>query len=297
MLSPGWFASSTRHLPDPGRSARIGKVRWRIAPGEEALAEHLARLVLVPRVSLPGMELLRCDEKVFWGHLRLGGREYFLKGRTPGTRSHRIRSIRKISAARREWRRTFALRERGVETLAPAAVGELRHLRVLETALYVSRWSEGATLLEYLEAQECALSPRAFRRLRRSLSEEVGALLGRLHRAGAVHRQFHGRNVFVTEGPEGRVLLPIDCQHIGIPRRFRGADRAYNLRQVAWWMRTLVERWKPTRTERIRFLRGYYRASPESAGSFAELVQCASRVVPARPATAKPSPSRALDRW
>lgn len=291
---PGWFASSTRHLPDPGRDVRIGPVRWRFAPGEDALAAHLRRLVLEPWASLPDMELLRLDPKVFWGRVQLPGGDYFLKGRR--VRRRRLRYLWTASAVRREWRRSFALRARGIDTPAPAAVGELRRFRFPRIGFYASRWREGASLEDHLEAEERALPPRDFARVRRGLAEELGGLLGRLHHAGVVHRQFHGRNVFVVDDAQGRMLIPIDCQHVGIPRRFRDADRAYNLRQAAWWLRDLIARWRPSRAERVRFLRGYHRASPESAASFAELVERASRLM-ARPGTAKPSPSRALDRW
>lgn len=289
--------SSTQHLPDPGKSARIGAVHWRLAPGEEELAAHLAELVLDPWVSLPGMELLRCDRKVFWGRLRWDGREYFVKGRKLVTRRRRVRSIWKTSAFRREWRRTWGLHERGVEIIEPVAVGELRHWGLQQVGFYCSRWTEGQTLAAYLEAQQRVLEPRAFGALRRTLVEELGALLGRLHHAGAYHRQFHDQNVFVSEGPNGRVLLPIDCQHVGIPRTFSDTDRAYNLRLLAYWLRGPVNRWGATRTEFIRFLRGYYHAAPESAESFAELVRRASRLLPGPPARRKPSRSYVIDRW
>lgn len=291
------FMSFTHRLPDPGQATQIGAVDWWLAPGEEALAARLAEFVLDPWVSLPGMELMRRDDRMFWGRLRWGGREYFIKGRKLVTRRRQLRSVRKTSAVRREWRRTWGLRERGIETIEPVAVGELRSWGVQKVGIYCSRWTEGRTLRAYLAAQGRALEPRAFATLRRALVEELGALLGRLHHAGAYHRQFHGRNVFVTAGPNGRVLLPIDCQHVGIPRTFSDADRAYSLRLLAYWMRGPVTRWCLTRTEFIRFLRGYYRVAPESAESFAQLVRCASRLLPGPIARQKPSRSPSLDRW
>ncbi len=277
-------------LPDPGRTIQAGAARWRVALGEEPILDAVKELRYERRGEVAGLEILKDAHHVFWGRLRLGDREWFLKGyRNSGLR-RLVLSVLGASGMREEWRKTWWLRSRGIETVEPSAVGEVRRLGAVVEAYFATRWVPGArNLITYLDAKEKELTLPAFGRLRRRVTYALGQLFGSLHALGAYHRQFHDRNILVTENAGGALrLLPIDLDHLTICERLSDDDRDWNFYQLSWHLRRTIGRWRPSTRDVVRFLEGYHAAYRSCTPSWRELVLRVLAIVPAEPLAERP---------
>jgi hypothetical protein len=191
---------------------------------------------------------------------------------------------------REEWRKTWWLRSRGIETVEPSAVGEVRRFGAVVEAYFATRWVPGArNLIAYLDAKEKELPLPAFGRLRRRVTYALGQLFGSFHALGAYHRQFHDRNILVTEDAGGTLrLLPIDLDHLTICERLTDDDRDWNFYQLSWHLRRTIGRWRPSTRDVARFLKGYHAADPSCAPSWRELFRRVLAIVPAEPLAERP---------
>jgi hypothetical protein len=265
-------------------------VRWRVAPAAEAVVHALGPLRFASRREVPGLEVLKDRDPVFWGRLRLDGRDYFVKGRRSRGAGELVRSILRPSPFEEEWRKTWWLRARGIETAVPVAVGSVRRLGSLVETFLVTSWIEGSRdVLGFLTERQRELTPARFARLERGVATALGRLFGSLHAAGAWHRQFHDRNILVREdGPRFR-LVPIDLDHLTIAGTLTDADRDWNFYQLAWHFRRLIERFRPGPRDLVCFLRGYGEATRAGGPSrWRELARHLGTFLPRAPLPARP---------
>jgi hypothetical protein len=282
--------TTARLLPDPGTTVRIGAAHWRVAKGDEAILDAVKDLRYERRKEQQGLELLKDANHVFWGRLRVAGREWFLKGHRRVGLRRLVKSLFCVSDMREEWRKTWWLRSTGIETVEPSAVGEVRRFGVVVEAYFATRWVPGARdLIKYLDAKEKELTLVAFERLRRRVSVSLGRLLGSFHARGTYHRQFHDKNILAVEEEDGLPrLLPIDLDHLTICDRITEEDRDWNFYQLAWHLRRTISRWRPQTRDVARFLKGYYAADPSCAPSWRELFRRVHAIVPAEPLAMRP---------
>lgn len=263
-------------------------------PGNEEILDAVKTLRFSQVKSFPGLQILKSGKSLFWGRLQAGGKEYFIKGRRQDRLRRIIKSVLRASEHREEWGKTWWLKSRGIETVEPVAVGEVRRLGALLESFLVSRWvPEARNLLVYMEEKEKLFSARDFAALRKRLVFSLGRLFGSLHAAGAFHRQFHDRNIIVVEESDGSPrLLPIDLDHLTIAPHLREEDRDWNFFQLAWHFRRPIARFKPGAKEFVQFLRGYHAAAPESAPSLKALVTRLSAFLPEGPLAERPKLGR-----
>jgi tRNA A-37 threonylcarbamoyl transferase component Bud32 len=277
-------------LPDPGMSVLQGPVRWRILPEEKDLLEVLAGVELHRLGEVPGLEAVRAKDHLLWGKLRFRGRDYFLKWRMLTRLRRRLVHLFRPSRMRLEWRKTWWLRSRGIETAEPVAIGEVRRFGILTANLFVGRWLPAArNLSSYLEEKSRNLPAAEFERLRRKLVRALGGLLGSLHRLGAFHRQFNDLNVLVVEDAAGAPrLLPVDLDHLSLGPPLGSDECAWNFFQLGYHLRGPFERWGRGARDLMRFLRGYQDAAGGSASDLDGLKRWVVEILPERPLERRP---------
>jgi hypothetical protein len=286
-------------LPDPGADRVRGAVRWRTLPGQDELLDSL-RSLRFDRWP----ELLEHDAGMkrragaFWGRLRAGGVDYFVKGRRILKTRRLLRSMLRPAPMRVEWRKTWWARSVGIDTVEPVAVGEVRRFGALLEEYLVCRWLPDAQpIVPYLEGRRQRLDDRAFSRLFHELTEEAGRLFGTLQAHGAAHRQFHDHNLLVLESSTRRRLLAIDFDHVTIEAALSLEDRAWNFFQLAYYLRVPMQRFPIGPGTRMRFLRGYRAGAPALVDDLPELYRWIARWWPARPPLEhKPRRREFLDR-
>jgi hypothetical protein len=191
---------------------------------------------------------------------------------------------------REEWRKTWWLIERGIETPAPAAVGEIRRFGMARETFFACHWLDGARPLStFLDEESRRLEPACFERLRRRMVFLLGRLLGSLHARGAYHGELHDMNILVAKDPSGSPrVLPIDLDHLVIPARFTELDRAWNFHQITWYLRSPMARWRPGPSDMVRFAKGYHEAAPESASTWQDVFRRLRDSLPAEPHAKRP---------
>ena len=265
-------------------------VRWQVLPEEKDLLGALQTLRFDQVEGFPGLRLLKLGDSLFWGHLRVGEKDYFIKGRKQDRFRRIVKSLFRASKLREEWRKTWWLKSRGIETVEPVAIGEVRWMGALLESFLVTRWiPEARNLLEYMEEKEKLLSTRAFEGLRKCVVFFLGRLFGSLHVLGVFHRQFHDRNILVVEANDATPrLLPIDLDHLTIFKGFREEDRDWNFYQLAWHLRRPISRFKPGPKDVVQFLKGYHQAAPQSAADLKALVWRMKAVLPPEPLLERP---------
>jgi serine/threonine protein kinase len=159
----------------------------------------------------------------------------------------RLRSFLRPSKARREAVVAAAIRERGFEVAAPAAVGEERVLGTLVRSFSAVVEREGRDLRDLLADPKTSPSER------RSLALRFGIFARSLHDAGIDQDDFSPNNFLV--GPDGEfVLIDFERCRVGAP-----------LGRRRWTLLAKLHRHDLSvpRTDRLRLLRTYL---GESAG-------------------------------
>jgi hypothetical protein len=166
---------------------------------------------------------------------------------------------------------------------------------MLFESFLITRWMpEARNLLVYLEEKEALLSGKDFSSLRRRVVYSLGQLFGSLHALGALHRQFHDRNILVVEASDGAPrLLPIDLDHLTLRGRIREEERDWNFYQLAWHLRRPISRFKPGPADFVQFLKGYHEAAPHCASSLRALLARVSAILPPAPLLERPKPGSA----
>ena len=266
-------------LPNPGHVCRWPSGRWRLVDRHPELCAFLSEFSVPqpPRAGQPAaphtktgvFETLKDDGDVLWGRVDAAGESWFLKARRLQRARRLWASTFKTSPTQKEWQRTWWLRQHGIATPEPLAVGELRRWRRLHVCYYVSRWLGGAMpLSQFYAEREAALAPQEFRELRRRLIERLGSLFAALHRAGSYHRQYHADNILVQTCGDGATwdLLPVDLKHLSVPRRLDGAHWAWSVYLASWWLPAPYVDWFGGGGDLQDFIRGYLRQPPVVSG-------------------------------
>ena len=151
---------------------------------------------------------------------------------------------------------TFAhaarLRAAGVATPRPLACTAPPRRHVCRPAWLLTEWVDDTEDLSVLRRRLLAGDPAEGRRAAGRVAAAVGALLGRLHAAGASHRDLKPNNVLVRTSPAGPVAAwVIDLDAVTFPPVLTGVRRRRDLARLA---RDLPEVPKPARG---RFLKAY----------------------------------------
>jgi len=186
-----------------------------------------------------------------------------------------LRFHRGMSQPRREWRMLQELQEAGIPAMRRVAFGERRRLGMPASAfLLVEAVPMPYTLEDWL-VPGFPKPPSADPRDRGQLLQGVGALIGRLHRAGFLWPDLHAKHVFASPPPSNRKRAPWEFCLIDVERMTRQPsavppERA--LREIATLRNNL--RPMPFDEEDLHhFLTGYAEGYPASTFGTWEAVQ------------------------
>jgi len=237
----------------------------------------LEKLLEDPRAPLTDSEVTRLKEAprstVARVKVLLGGRHENWVLKRVGRKSW-WRGFWRDSAGRRAWKAAHALASSHVPTPRPQVLIESARARLGRESYLFTSWIEGGlTLDRHLRERIAPLLPRDRREQVRALTEQLAAMVRRLHENRFDHRDLKALNFVVAsgEGTEGEnpkqpeatdsqrteaahcvFLLDLDCVR---RRRFVSQGRrAKNLARlhVSFHADPLV-----TRTDKLRFLRRY----------------------------------------
>ncbi len=182
-------------------------------------------------------------------HGRIGQQEVYLKHYHSHSWIYRLRRRLGRSDALREMRFSQYLRDHGVPTpssLAARCNGGIEWLatRAVAPAVPVDKW----------HAEQLHRGSKGRQEIRKCIAS-LGAMIGRMHKAGVIHRDLHCGNLLLRT--ETDVLDPVlmDLHRMGRRRRLSRRMMAGNLGQLFYDRRNFT-----TRTERLRFLKCYLAA-------------------------------------
>jgi tRNA A-37 threonylcarbamoyl transferase component Bud32 len=236
-----------------------GSVRWQVrqgglgprdierlfGPGGLRLAEWQA--------SGAAHVVKQAPHRTVW-HVMLPGLDMHLKHYPVADPRTWLRSRVRSSKARREYDRTFAVRQRGVPTFEPLAFGESDH----RSASYLlTRTLAGAVPLgDFLEALPAAWSESRKARFRQRLAKILAQLLAGMHDAGVTHDDLHPGNILLqldTADEPQLSLIDLHAVRLGPPLSWPLA-RA-NLVMLNRWFAL-----RSDRADRLRFWHAYQAA-------------------------------------
>lgn len=128
---------------------------------------------------------------------------YFLKRYNCKGWFYSLRNAFRRSRAVRSWHAAWELRERGVPVPEPILCLEERRFRLLKRSYLLSEFVEDARTL-------ASVWPELQSEARRDLLSRLAIVLGRMHRAGAIHGDLKWSNILVSQGPRERALVLCD---------------------------------------------------------------------------------------
>jgi tRNA A-37 threonylcarbamoyl transferase component Bud32 len=185
--------------------------------------------------------------------IRLPGGNVFVKRCRINTPRAWLREILRPAKARLEFENALALRSRGIPAVEPLAWGA-RHPILPGESLFITRCQNGAEPFErFLTTIDPSLPPCDRQAIRRRLTDELGAVIARMHDAGVAHPDPHPGNLLIEVGPDISprfTLIDLHAVRFGRPLSWR--ESLENL--------VLLNRWfqlRASRTERARFWRAY----------------------------------------
>jgi len=158
------------------------------------------------------------------------------------------------------WKLGHALLLRGIPTARPWAVCEPRTWGLKRESYLATQWLDGATNL-HLYGWQLAKADAATRRKRVwQCASSLGRLVGKMHAWRVTDRDLKGCNLVVVERPDRVDIYLIDLDGVRIAWWLSPRTRARDLARLA----TSVELhpWL-SRTDRLRFLRAYFKATGE----------------------------------
>ncbi len=205
-------------------------------------------LLRVPRADAWTLVKQNDSRSVYRG--QIDGQELYLKHYHPQSLARRLARAMGFSDARRELTFSRYLSSRGVET-TPALVAYCNGT----VEFLVSRAVAPAEPADAWHLRQLAAGEDGRKAIQRAIRQLAG-MVGRMHAAGVIHRDLHCGNLLVrTDGAAPRLVLT-DLHRMTRRRRLGRRVRAANLAQL------LHDRFETTtRTERLRFLTHYLRAS------------------------------------
>jgi tRNA A-37 threonylcarbamoyl transferase component Bud32 len=234
--------------------------------GDPALPESLLRRIAASPGNLiraatsrpvkigRGSLLVEAELTVGDGLVRAAVKQY-----RPRTFTKALAAVFRPAKAMRNWRKAEFLLARGIATPRPLLACRPRGWAASSVSFLATQWIDGAENL-HLFGWRIAARPLAARlRLAARCAEALGRQLGRMHAAGAAHRDLKAANLLVVEkGCEAFVyLVDLDglepCARVDVKRQARDLARlAAGLAAHPWVTRSL----------RRRFLRAYLREFP-----------------------------------
>ncbi len=222
---------------------------WRVARGGEDALVALA-------AALPGAEVVKEYRHKKTVVSRVGGRTYLVKIYKAGSWFRRVKGALLGSRADHELEMSRGVVRRGIPTSPVFAVGR--------------RKGESCAVFEALDGwvqlQEVLLDPATDARRRMRLLFEYGRFARRLHDAGVWQYDFNPTNILVR-GSEFKV---IDFERMKLARSLAEAAR---LRSIAKMDRIP----RLSRSDRLRFIKGYVAGHPEDQRRLGEIVAAVRR--------------------
>lgn len=231
-------------------TARNGAVTYADSQAAALLGPRLAEL-LAPQEH--GWQRVKSNvsRTVYRG--MIDGQNLYLKHFHSRTLVHRLARVLRSYDARVEMRFSQYLREHGVPTapvLAAMCTRRCEWLAMREVAPALPgdewhAWQLGQGLAGRAAVQRATVL--------------LAQLIGRMHAAGVIHRDLHCGNILVRTDAGVDQLVLTDLHRVQHRRRLSRRARAANLAQLLHDRRDWA-----TRTDRLRFLRHYLRASGDT---------------------------------
>lgn len=165
------------------------------------------------------------------------------------------------SKAARNWAKAEFLLAHGIDTPCPLLACRLRWLASGGSFL-VSQWIAGGENLHRFGWRIGRLPPGDRLRIAAACADRLGRLIGRMHLAGAAHRDLKAANLLVAEGNSGLQTWLIDLDGLKIGRSVSFARQARDLARLAAGL--TAHPWV-TRSVCRRFLRAYAQEFPQAA--------------------------------
>jgi tRNA A-37 threonylcarbamoyl transferase component Bud32 len=239
-------------VPEPIRR-RIAADPERFLRAAAALPVKISRETLVLQTELP-----LCGQT-----LPVAVKQYNLH-----TRWKALAAWFRPPKAATNWAKAEFLRGRDINTPRPLLACRTRRGPLSGSSFLVSEWIAGSENL-HLFGWRLARRPAALRlRVAAVCADHLGRLIGRIHAAGASHRDLKAANLLVVEGDAGLETWLVDLDGLRIGRQITPARQARDLARLAAGL--VAHPWV-TRSICRRFLRAYERAFPHGATAWKPL--------------------------
>jgi tRNA A-37 threonylcarbamoyl transferase component Bud32 len=176
----------------------------------------------------------------------------------PRTLGKALAAIFRPAKAIENWRKAEFLLERGIATPRPLLACRPRGWTTSRSFL-ATQWIPDAENL-HLFGWRIAARPLAVRlRIAAQCAEALGRLLGRMHAAGAAHRDLKAANLLVVERDADLIVYLVDLDGLQLGRQVGFQRQARDLARLAAGL--TAHPWL-TRSICRRFLRAYLREIP-----------------------------------
>ena len=233
-------------LPEEQRECLLGPDGLRL---HEWLQSGQARIVkrghqrIVYRVELPDL--------IF----------YLKHNLMPDMRSW-LRQLIRPSKARVEFDRALAVAKRGLPTITPLALGEKCSLLGSGESFIITHSLEGTQSLHSFLMSNHDLSARQKARIRQTLAQKLGRVMGQIHEAGILHADLHSGNILLRDcHAESFSLFLIDFNAVRLGAPLGWSKSLENLAMLNRWFIC-----RSTRTDRLRFWKAYELRRAEGKG-------------------------------
>jgi tRNA A-37 threonylcarbamoyl transferase component Bud32 len=152
------------------------------------------------------------------------------------------------------WRKAEFLRNCGVATPRPLLACQPHGWKELGNSYLATQWIDGAENLHVFAWQIAGRPLDARLRLAARCAEAIGQLLGRMHAAGAAHRDLKAANLIVAEAGGKVTVYLVDLDGLRLGEQIQAERRARDLARLAAGLH--AHPWV-TRSICRRFLRAY----------------------------------------
>lgn len=275
-----WLAKTTERVfkPPDWEWAKIGDVGWWVRKGWLGALLGSAGLRLDQWREEGRLDVVKTGPQRVVYRVDLSEGPVYVKHYLVPNLQAALRQWVRRGKGRNEGRRSRFLKEIGVPTITPIALGEQRRGRLLlENYLVTPEIPGSIPLDEFVEQRLPNLSEPRRSQVRREIAEALGILTARLHDAGYLHNDFHPGNLLVRFDDLGKptlAIIDLDSLRItGRVNRTRARDNLAVLNHY-FWLRS-------GRSDRRRFLREYLnarRVPPTSdPANFAREIERATR--------------------
>jgi tRNA A-37 threonylcarbamoyl transferase component Bud32 len=164
------------------------------------------------------------------------------------------------SKAGENWEKAEFLRARGIATPRPLLACRTRGWRMVHSSFLVTEWITGGENLHLYGWRLGKQAADVRLRIAAACAEDLGRLLGRMHAAGATHRDLKAANLLVVEGQASVSTWLVDLDGLQMGRRMDLARQARDLGRLAAGL--AAHPWV-TRSICRRFLRAYAGQFPQ----------------------------------